>query len=108
MAPLPEPRKRASLDAEDPKPTQQKRPYHRNHCSHWKQTSELPFVDHDTKVADHQLRRAIAIILSTVGFEDAQPEALESFKFAVQECKSFHVWNSFTYFFFFFKIWIIF
>jgi hypothetical protein len=42
----------------------------------------------DPKDIDHMLRRSLALALSAVGFDSASPEALESFRMHVEECKS--------------------
>ena len=79
MAPMPEPLNEQALE---PDFKRQKRHYHHHHTT-VKQASEIPYVDQ----VDHQLRRAIAVVLKQVGFEDARPEALESFQLVVEECK---------------------
>lgn len=59
------------------------RHYYHYHTSYYKQLSEVAYADD----VNHQLRRAIAVVLKQVGFEDAKPEALESFQLVVEECE---------------------
>ena len=65
----------------------EKRHYRHHHQLKWKQQSQLASIDHDVEGLHGQLARSISLILEAVGFQGADPEALESFAISVEECK---------------------
>ena len=73
--------------------TLNKRHYHHHHEIRGKQQSQLAAVDHDSDGLDRQLSGSISLVLEAVGFEGADPEALESFSLSVRECECFKVYK---------------
>ena len=88
--------KRTSTDAGHDTPAPSKHhiatSYH-HHSLHWRQ--ELPAgissgVCQDEAVIQSLLAHSIVLALESVGFQLADPVALESFRADVEECKSYH------------------
>ena len=84
--------KRTSTDAglDTPGSMKERRRYHHHHELSWRQKIDdarsPAFQDNDSY--DKQLLRAISLVLSAVGFEHADPTAMESFRMITQECEA--------------------
>lgn len=85
--------KRSSTDAGfdagfDAPVATKKQHYHHQHNIRWKDKLSVPAAFNQSDEAiQNELSRSIALVLEAVGFERADPVALESFRALVEECK---------------------
>ena len=84
--------KRSSLEAglDEPEyPSQKRISFSRHHSVHWRpQATDLAAaVCPDHSAIQSLLSRCIALALDVVGFEHAEPVAIESFRADVQACE---------------------